>query len=234
MLRIFFLLFFLIICQHARLDAQLPVPHRLELPSFDNIPASRLISGGFYPIGFSQSGKFAYAIAPADEACGCYYFEFRIQDLITDKVVYRYDYSGEKASENFKGLEDLWSANSAAFQAALQRNGIQQNLSDFDSTMTSFQVKFSRREFSHPELSRTNFIRSTRVDVKKGTLGKKTVSRLFFGNMYVQDLRALGYFKSPFEDRVALLVARIDRGWEGLPQVLDFQVIGVHLHKGFR
>ena len=44
----------------------------------------------FYPIGWSKDGKFAYFVEPADEACGCYFGTFVIQDLKTDKVLWQH------------------------------------------------------------------------------------------------------------------------------------------------
>ena len=51
---------------------------------------NRLYVDGFYPIGWSRDGKFAYYIEPVDEACGCYFAELIIQDLRTDKIVWHF------------------------------------------------------------------------------------------------------------------------------------------------
>jgi hypothetical protein len=51
---------------------------------------SRLYTEGFYPIGWSRDGKFAYYLEPVDEACGCYYAELVIQDLRTDEILWKF------------------------------------------------------------------------------------------------------------------------------------------------
>ena len=227
---------FLMLLPGMGLIAQSPVPQQLELPRYQKSLPSQLISAKFYPIGFSQNGKFAYAIAPADEACGCYFFEFRIQDLVTDEVLFRYLYSSDKEpqTERYENISDLWAAKSAMFAQKMRHYQITRNIPAFDSSITDFQVQITKREFSEPGLSDTKFIRSARFEVQNSASGKKIVANLQFEKLYVKQLEAIGYYKNPYENRVALLITRIDRGWEGLPQVLNFEVIGVHQTKGFR
>src|SRR5690349_14764325 len=49
-----------------------------------------LLEAGFYPIGWSREGKFAYYTEPVDEACGCYFAELVIKDLRTDKELWKF------------------------------------------------------------------------------------------------------------------------------------------------
>ena len=217
------------------LRAQSPPPQRLELPRFDSLPPNQLISAAFYPLGFSDKGHFAYAIAPADEACGCYFFEFRIQNLVTDQVLYRYDYRGDRGVDRdlYGDLDALWADKSASFLRAMDRFGILPEEPPFKLGTTGFNVAVLPQKFRDPGLPDSEFMSGARVDVSDPQKGKKTVARLQFPQQHVHSLEAMGYFKSPFEDRVALILVRIDRGWEGLPKVLDFEVVGVHRTLGF-
>ena len=58
--------------------------------SYPGGPVQRLYTDGFYPIGWSRDGKFAYYVEPVDEECGCYFAELKIIDLQTDKVVWEF------------------------------------------------------------------------------------------------------------------------------------------------
>ena len=49
----------------------------------------------FYPIGWSEDGKFAYAIEPEAENCNCYFVEFYIQDLKTNEILFFKTYDNE-------------------------------------------------------------------------------------------------------------------------------------------
>src|SRR5260221_5318667 len=60
----------------------------------------QLIPEGFFPIGWSRDGKFAYYTEPVDEACGCYYANLVIQDLRTDKVIWEFKYNQDDGRDN--------------------------------------------------------------------------------------------------------------------------------------
>ena len=76
----------------------------------------------FYPIGWSKDGKFAFYTEPADEACGCYFAELIIQDLRTDKVLWRKDYSSENGGADT--LRKYWAKNQKEFSRKLAQYGI--------------------------------------------------------------------------------------------------------------
>src|SRR6187401_1753231 len=89
----------------------------------------QLLPEAFYPTGWSRDGKFAYYIEPPDEACGCYFAELVIQDLRTDKEVWKFKNDPESRT-NAKGeiLEDdmrrLWRRNQKLFSSKLREHGI--------------------------------------------------------------------------------------------------------------
>jgi hypothetical protein len=44
----------------------------------------------------------------------------------------------------------------------------------------------------------------------------------------------VGAFKSPFENRAAVVWVRVFRGWEGPPHTVDIRIAGADLANGFR
>ena len=54
--------------------------------------------------------------------------------------------------------------------------------------------------------------------------------------MYVSplDVAVAGAFKSPFENRVAVVMLKVQRGWEGPPHTVEAQIAGADLGSGFR
>lgn len=47
------------------------------------------------------------------------------------------------------------------------------------------------------------------------------------------DVQIAGYIRSPYEQRIAMVVCSVTRGWEGPPHPVDCSFIGCHLEKGF-
>jgi len=99
--------------------------------SFPGGPIQRLYTDGFYPIGWSRDGKFAYYSEPVDEECGCYFAELAIVDLRTDKVLWEFknkpqdraDASGAPLPDD---MRKLWKRNEKMFVEKLRQHGIVQ------------------------------------------------------------------------------------------------------------
>src|SRR5260370_31030695 len=87
-------------------------------------PGEDFATESFYPIGWSKDGKFAYYLAPVDEACNCYFAKLLILDLKTDKVLWEFNYKSEFLEEAKKAgrpysLNTLWQANRKLFSDKL-------------------------------------------------------------------------------------------------------------------
>ena len=59
---------------------------------------------------------------------------------------------------------------------------------------------------------------------------KKTISQY---SCVLLDVQIAGYFKSPFEPRIAMAVCQVARGWEGPPHPVYLSFAGCHLEKAF-
>jgi hypothetical protein len=51
---------------------------------------------------------------------------------------------------------------------------------------------------------------------------------------FVHHVGMVGYVKSPFEPRVAVILMEIYRGWEGPPNTGNVKIVGADLVSGFK
>ena len=208
----------------------------------------QLMPESFYPIGWSRDGKFAYYVEPPDEACGCYYAELVIQDLRTDKEVWKFKNDPESRT-NAKGeiLEDdmrrLWQRNQKLFSGKLRENGIIP-LPRFALLGGSFTVggktytaKLTALKSKDDEYDMDR-VSSSVLELSSPSLGKKTLHTTDYkGNDALAaplEVTVAGAFKSPYENRVAIVMIEVFRGWEGPPHPTDNVIVGADLRTGFR
>ncbi len=213
--------------------------------------------GQFYPIGFSREGLFAYGFAPPDEACGCYFFDLYIVDLTTDKEVYRFDYNGDTyAYDNGLEMDDtlvspwsvhgIWRVFGDSLENQLAKHEIyagKYTWWDVDKNCQpdehGYKVETYELNERHAYESLFNEIEGYRVQFfspsscKKKTVRDWHVRKEKYG-AFIFSVDVIGALKSPFEDRIALLIEEEHRGWEGPPNPHLLKVAGAHLRKGFR
>ena len=206
-----------------------------------------VLVAGFYPIGWSRDGKFAYYTEPVDEACGCYFAELIIQDLKNDKILYNFKNDpdarvGKDGSPLRDDLRRLWRRNQRTFTAKLREYGIVQSgrfsllPATFAAAGNRYTAKLTRVTEKGGDYDERT--RKLSLDLISPTLGSKTLFTESFKSdddySAPLDAAVAGAFKSPFENRVAFVVIKVQRGWEGPPHVTDFQTTGGDLTSGFR
>lgn len=224
-----------------------PVPERLVLNGIgesdpnEEETSAKLLTESFYPIGWSRDGKFAYLVEPPDEACGCYFAEIVIQDLKTDKVLWkeRYDSSTLEKPEE-EDLDSLWPKKQKEYSAKLNEHGIE---------------PIGEAKLLHPSINFKGDVLTPKIDVSiktdnafevDGTVtlklnSKKRGSKIVRRDVYKKEdtngfrnAEITGSLKSPFESRVAVIVVEEMRGWEGPPNVTSIKISGATLTTGFK
>ena len=210
-------------------------------------PIQGLSTDGFYPIGWSRDGKFAYYFEPVDEECGCYFAELVIMDLRSDKVLWHFknDWESRVDKEGAPIPDDirkLWGRHRKEFSEKLREHGIVQTarFSLLPSTFTvrgkTFSAKVTRVRGDDGD--GLNRLRKLSLDISSPSLGKKSLYNAEHkgDDMYVAPLDAgvAGAFKSPYEDRVAVVMLKVQRGWEGPPHTVEVQIAGADLERGFK
>jgi hypothetical protein len=202
----------------------------------------------FYPIGWSKNGNFAYYIEPVDEACGCYFAKLVILDLKSDKVLWEFEHQGDFIDDDKKAgkpysLSTMWRANRKLFSGKLREYGIEPQgatrLFTFPATYEGDRLtadfKARWREGLGEDARIYGVVGHLSLQLNSQQKGKKTVLDYTYADeaipLYVG---MLGYVKSPFEPRIAVILMEIHRGWEGPPNVGNVKIVGAHLATGFK
>ncbi|RLD79666.1 MAG: hypothetical protein DRJ10_08510, partial [Bacteroidetes bacterium] len=87
-----------------------------------NEQANDFLIDKLYPIGWSNDGKFAYIVEPADEGSGFYLFELVVFDLVNNKIIWSW-----KPDESEEGdLETTWKENYENFKETLNKYEVSQ------------------------------------------------------------------------------------------------------------
>ena len=216
---------------------------RRVFPGFygKSFPQEALITENFFPIGWSKDGKLAYYTEPGDEACGCYFGHLTILDTVNDKVLWSFKYDGidDQETPKYKAITDLWRKNQKLFSGKLNQYGIIPQgrfaLLTFPINHAGDQLRANLKlEESKDDESRLY------GPIKKVTLqissrgGTKTVHEESYPEYGPLDVKVLGYLKSPYEQRVAIILLGVQRGYEGPPHVTNVTIVGSSLTTGFK
>ena len=201
----------------------------------------------FYPIGWSRDGKFAYYLEPVDEACHCYFAKLFIMDLKTDKILWSFDYNSEfidgakKEGRPFT-FDGVWRANQRLFSEKLSEHGIEPQ-SRF--TLLSFPIRHKRdlltadhRTTEKPGLTEEErlygIIDKATLQLNSRRYGRKTVLDYAYTKARPLYVAIVGYIKSPYEPRIAIVLLEVLRGYEGPPHTARVRIVGADLEKGFQ
>jgi hypothetical protein len=195
-----------------------------------------------YPLGWSPDGKLAYAIEPPDEAVGSYFLNVYVQDLVTDKILWQDKYQSEpESTTDIQSFAAYWQANQAKMEAQLQKYKIKQ-VNDSVLFAGSISNKDDRLDYvvqkklkGQPDLGNLAMVTEYQVTVTSEKLGSKTVHKeKITNNARILDVDVIGYLRGDDEERVALLIAGVRRGWEGPPHTTWFKVVGTNVKRGFK
>ncbi|MGB7069283.1 MAG: hypothetical protein WBD22_07295 [Pyrinomonadaceae bacterium] len=205
----------------------------------------RLYTDSFYPIGWSRDGKLAYYVEPVDEACGCYFAELKIVDLRTDTVLWEFNNKPEERTKPtgeilVDDMQQLWKRNRKLFSEKLAEHKIIP--SRFTLLGRSFAAggKTYTAKMTSPKGTDDDGrdrVKSVRLDLSAPRYGKKTLySKTYSSDMFTSplDTAVAGAFKSPFENRAAIVMINVQRGYEGPPHTVDLKITGADLVSGFK
>lgn len=195
----------------------------------------------FRPIGWSEDGKFAYVEEPADQACGCYFFEIKIQDMITDSITWKWEYVGDEENPAYEDMDGLWAGEYQRIKKALNKHKIVPEEkttftkgAEFSVGDTDYKIylDLSQRK---TEWNYFEAITDEKIRVEQKGAGSKTVYAYKEKEFsLLLDANIVGVLKSPFQDRIAVLYRKEIRGYEGPPNVLECALFGCGLSKGFK
>lgn len=201
-----------------------------------------LITENFFPVGWSKDGKFAYYTEPGDEACGCYFGQLIILDTVNDKELWSFKYDGldDQDKPKYKAITDLWRKNRRLFSDKLNQYGIiaqgSFSLLRFPIASAGDQLRADLKieETSDQEARIYGAIKKATLQISSQRGGTKIVHEESYPEYGPLDMKVLGYLKSPYEQRIAIIVLEVQRGYEGPPHTTHVKVVGSSLTTGFK
>lgn len=220
---------------------------RRRFPDFygKSFPQEELIVEKIYPVGWSKDGKLAYYLEPGDEACGCYFAKLVIKDLKSDAVLWQFDYDSSELQDTMKrrtpeSLPSLWRFKRELFASKLREHRIIPQrrfaLLLFPASHMGDRLDADLKTTETRANQDYGIIKGAVLQLASQRKGRKTVFEQTYGTdeALPLDMKVLGYFKSPFEPRIAVVLIYVWRGYEGPPHVTHFQIVGASLDSGFR
>jgi hypothetical protein len=190
---------------------------------------------GMYIIGWSKAGNFAYGRSISD--CGnygpCTQLSVVIMDMVEDKQVWSHSTGPEGgiSGKTYKNFSEFWNGENTLITTALLGRGIKPDCADcriMDTSSLREQYGITVEVMTEEDPETPGFSK-TSIIVYDGVGRQKTVSEDSRSLPVSQTV--LGFVKSPFEKRIALLVRTDYSGPEMGNKSYAF--IGCHLAYGF-
>ncbi|MBQ9630046.1 MAG: hypothetical protein IJR49_00460 [Treponema sp.] len=182
-----------------------------------------------YVLGFSQTGKIAYIEAQNFEGVGEFIFLFYIQDLVSDKIFYHFSKAESELEYGKQSVKDFLVANSE----------------EFDKVITQHKIILENHNFNEFPFRQNHHVLNVSADVKDtgrkmhelfqisdytltaiNEIGKQKTLHLQ-KDVPVENVFVCGYVKSPFENRLAIIIAEQRFGFEGFD--LHYHIVGSNL-----
>lgn len=193
-----------------------------------------------YPIGWSKNGFFAYISLVYSDGAGTTSGNLIIKNLTTNKFNSISDYGFvieyDEYDTTYTHIKTMWQKNYKAIADSLMKyNIIQQKKFDdlsFPITTNVDSLNYAIQH-THEDVDGVSGNVSFIVTIYSKIQGKKTIHEYHNSHSSFLMGNVIGYFKSPYENRIAVILTSEHRGWEGPPNDIGYQFIGCHLKEGF-
>lgn len=210
------------------------VEQNYKVPEAYKIDSKEFLFDAFYPIGWSSDGKFAYALEPADEATGYYFFTLVIFDTHTRKIVWSWKID-EKNGQEGGNIKDTWTKNYKLFKTELNKNKIKQltkfTLKQFPISLESYKIQFRHKiKYEKDKYYGFDVVSSAEFYIDK-TGKRKIFYKEKFTNSPFLNINLIGYYKNPYGSEIFTLIHAEKRGYEGPPNVIRVKAGGCKLEK---
>jgi len=225
----------------------LPLPKKLNLEDTASIELSDykstikeapFIYNNFYPLGYSNNGKIAYIKEYDTDPADMVKIETFIQDLVTDKILWKDEYRVEDNISNID-IKSFWKERASRIHAKLKEYGIKpfENAyfkPNFYNYKNNYYSLGSKSKSSFRKDWGMKFLDSSTITLGTKTLGVKTINRKTYKNEHILARKAIGFIPLGNSERVAVVVANVHRGWEGPPHNLSYDIVGANFRVGFK
>jgi hypothetical protein len=197
-----------------------------------------------YPLGWSADGKFAYLIEEANEAVVNLTLHFIIQDMETDKQLIKNTFkaseqAGYREEKGLYTVKSVWAMQEEQYNRWITDHQISAGNGTVFYPLTEAKADWpyrfsSSNKMMHSDMFDLDFVSEHQLQATQQGVGKKTIFQHTFSKYDLAlATQAIGYFHSPFEERIAVVDAFERRGYEGPPNVLKMMVVGCTLGEGF-
>ncbi len=176
----------------------------------------------FYPLGWSKDGNFAYCIKQFVDGVGETRISFVIQDAVSDKNLFRLDDSDCNVMSLF--LSNYFDKIKVAIlenEIILQKS---EYICDAGKNEITYLVHAMNEKVDEYGMKKIDYF----VQAQNGNGSKILMTK---NGVLANSVFVCGAFKSPYEDRQALLLAEVDLGFEGCD--INYIISGCHTKVGF-
>ena len=182
-----------------------------------------IAKGEFYPIGFSEKGNLAFAFFSYE------YWTFVIQSLVSDEILYQFLLEYEESDDinqilkaNWKSISEQMEQYEILFEGDFSPGVFPIETGNDIITATSATSDF----FEYSEFGGFKHA----IWLTSSERGSKRISEI---ETLAGDSEIMGYIKSPYEERLAVVVATIGE-IVTMGLTVEINVIGASLNSGFR
>ena len=168
------------------------------------------------------------------------HIETYIQDLITDKIVWKDIFRTGENVENIN-FKTFWEDNHKKIEGKLNEYKIYPfkefafktgsiSYANEMFTLSSNVTKYYAKNWD------LNLLDTSTIYIHSKQRGKKIIDKKSYKHSsYLLERKAIGFFSLGKENRrVAVVVATVNRGWEGPPHVIGYEIVGASLSVGFK
>ncbi|CAA6824437.1 MAG: Unknown protein [uncultured Sulfurovum sp.] len=191
-----------------------------------------------YLLGKSKT-KIAYAIEYDTDPADLVKVETFIQDLVNDEIVWKDVYEKETYN-NDVSFSIYWTSKKALIAKKLEHYGLTSfNAPRLERGVIHYQNDVLRLNSSvKKSWSKdwaSSFLEQSTIFLHSKLQGEKRVNfQKYVVPSHILDRKPIGYIKLDENNkRIAIVVAKVQRGWEGPPHNISYEFVGANLKVGF-
>lgn len=192
----------------------------------------------FYTFGWSRDGKLAYALVDQPPFRNGHGFTFAIVDARTDEILASlYDHSDQFGAGNEDAFHIAWERNRGEIGRLMGEFGVESGgetaFDPFPLRRGSdrYRVEIAEWRVDPRTSPYENGVVGYTATFHSRERGSKVIAHR--GRIFATDITPVGFVRSPFENRLAVLIAESGNTW-GANRFTDFTVVGAHLDVGFQ
>lgn len=186
------------------------------------------------PLGFSKDGNFTYLRFKNGDAIS--FWSLNVKSLVTDELLYYNDWDSNGYRYDQSDFNTVLSEEADLISSIFLKYSIEGSISLNISTFpllnknSEFNVSLLREEGEIDEYLQTMGLKKSKVKV---VVTKDSGEKIIGSFEEHMESTVFGYIKSPYEERIAVLILRPSIGFEG-SKAHTYLIFGSSLDHGFK